>query len=75
MTAAKVQHLGALTTASHRRRRQSTTLVASASLGALLGAGGANCSCHDSDFLRVVGSAQNHHLHTDSTNQYRLAHG
>ncbi|KAI7774166.1 hypothetical protein LA080_009214 [Diaporthe eres] len=52
MTAAKVQLLGALTTVSHRHGRQSTTLVAWASLGAPLGVGGANCSSHDSDFLR-----------------------
>lgn len=59
MTAAKVQLLGALTTVSHRHGRQSTTLVAWASLGAPLGVGGANCSSHDSDFLRVVDSGRN----------------
>lgn len=71
MTAAKVQLLGALTTVSHRHGRQSTTLVAWASLGAPLGVGGANCSSHDSDFLRVVDSAQNLHLRTSSTNKHR----
>lgn len=70
MTGAKVQLLGALTTVSHRRRRQSTTLVALASLGALLGVGGANCSYHDSDFLRVVDSALKH-VQTNSTNEFR----
>lgn len=52
MTGAKVLVLGALTTVSHHHGRQSTALVAWASLGASLGVGGANCPDHDSDFLR-----------------------
>lgn len=61
MTGAKVLLSGALTTVSHHHRRQSTALVAWASLGALLGVGGANWSYHDSDFLRSWILPNTHH--------------